>query len=107
GRGHAEERVTRSDLGDGLVRENDPCRLGEDGRFHRAVTLAPDVPSRNRCAGRGAGSTTPSCMDLGLAGAAAVVTGGSKGIGRAAALCLAEDGARVCIMARGRAALDE
>ena len=28
-------------------------------------------------------------MDLGLEGAAAVVTGGSKGIGRATALCLA------------------
>ena len=46
-------------------------------------------------------------MDLGLAGAAAVVTGGSKGMGRATALCLAADGARVCILARGRAALDE
>ena len=46
-------------------------------------------------------------MDLGLSVATAVVTGGSKGIGRAAALCLAEDGARVCIMARGRTALDE
>src|SRR2546425_4385070 len=46
-------------------------------------------------------------MDLGLEGAAAVVTGGSKGIGRAAALCLAHDGARVCIMARGQTALDE
>jgi 3-oxoacyl-[acyl-carrier protein] reductase len=46
-------------------------------------------------------------MDLGLAGAAAVVTGGSKGMGRATALCLAADGARVCIMARGQPALDE
>lgn len=46
-------------------------------------------------------------MDLGLAGATAVVTGGSKGIGGAAAHCLAEDGARVCILARGQAALDE
>jgi NAD(P)-dependent dehydrogenase (short-subunit alcohol dehydrogenase family) len=46
-------------------------------------------------------------MDLGLDGAAAVVTGGSKGIGRAAALCLAADGARVCVLARGRQALDE
>jgi NAD(P)-dependent dehydrogenase (short-subunit alcohol dehydrogenase family) len=40
-------------------------------------------------------------MDLGLAGAAAVVTGGSKGMGRATALCLAAEGARVCILARG------
>ena len=46
-------------------------------------------------------------MDLGLAGAAAVVTGGSKGMGRSTALCLAEDGARVCILARGQPALDE
>ena len=46
-------------------------------------------------------------MDLGLAGAVAVVTGGSKGIGRAAARCLAEDGARVCIMARGQMAIDD
>jgi 3-oxoacyl-[acyl-carrier protein] reductase len=46
-------------------------------------------------------------MDLGLEGAAAVVTGGSKGIGRATALCLAADRARVCILARGHQALDE
>lgn len=46
-------------------------------------------------------------MDLGLAGAAAVVTGGSKGMGRAAALCLAAEGARVAVVARGRDALDE
>jgi NAD(P)-dependent dehydrogenase (short-subunit alcohol dehydrogenase family) len=46
-------------------------------------------------------------MKLGFEGAAAVVTGGSKGMGRATARCLAEDGARVCILARGQAALDE
>jgi NAD(P)-dependent dehydrogenase (short-subunit alcohol dehydrogenase family) len=46
-------------------------------------------------------------MNLGLKGAAAVVTGGSKGMGRATAMCLAEDGARVCILARGQAALDK
>lgn len=45
-------------------------------------------------------------MDLGLAGAAAVVTGGSKGIGRASAECLAADGARVCIFARGNESRD-
>ena len=44
-------------------------------------------------------------MDLGLQGAAAVVTGGSKGMGRATAICLAADGARVCIFARGQARL--
>jgi 3-oxoacyl-[acyl-carrier protein] reductase len=46
-------------------------------------------------------------MDLGLSGAAAVVSGGSKGMGRAAAVCLASEGARVAVLARGRAALDE
>ena len=46
-------------------------------------------------------------MDLGLAHAAAVVTGGSKGIGRATAMCLATDRARVCILARGQQALDQ
>jgi 3-oxoacyl-[acyl-carrier protein] reductase len=46
-------------------------------------------------------------MDLGLAGATAVVTGGSKGMGRAVADVLAGDGARVAVMARGREALDE
>jgi 3-oxoacyl-[acyl-carrier protein] reductase len=46
-------------------------------------------------------------MDLGLDGAAAVVTGGSKGMGRAAAECLAAEGARVGVIARGRDALDD
>jgi 3-oxoacyl-[acyl-carrier protein] reductase len=46
-------------------------------------------------------------VDLGLADATAVVTGGSKGMGRAVAEVLAADGARVAVMARGHAALDE
>jgi NAD(P)-dependent dehydrogenase (short-subunit alcohol dehydrogenase family) len=46
-------------------------------------------------------------MDLGFADATAVVTGGSKGMGRAVAEVLAADGARVAVMARGRDALDD
>ena len=39
-------------------------------------------------------------MDLGLKGKVAVVTGGTEGIGRAAALKLAQEGAKVAICAR-------
>ena len=46
-------------------------------------------------------------MDLGLAGATAVVTGGTKGMGLAIARTLAAEGARVAVMARGRGPLDE
>lgn len=46
-------------------------------------------------------------MDLGLAGKTVIVSGGSKGIGRAIAEEFAREGANVAITARGRAALDE
>src|SRR4051794_26513830 len=45
-------------------------------------------------------------MDLGLGGAAVVVGGGTKGMGRAAAECFAAEGARVCVLGRGKDAID-
>ncbi len=46
-------------------------------------------------------------MDLGLTGRVAIVTGGSRGIGRAIARMLASEGVDVAICARQRQALDE
>lgn len=46
-------------------------------------------------------------MELGLNGKVAIVTGGSKGIGRAAALRFLAEGASVLVCARGQEALDE
>lgn len=46
-------------------------------------------------------------MDLELHGKVAIVTGGSKGIGRATALALSREGAAVVICARGAAALEQ
>jgi len=45
-------------------------------------------------------------VDLGLAGKTAIVTGGSRGIGKAIALELAREGVRVAIVARDASALD-
>jgi 3-oxoacyl-[acyl-carrier protein] reductase len=46
-------------------------------------------------------------MDLGFTGKVAVVTGGSRGLGRAAAAALAGEGAHVVICARGEEALEQ
>lgn len=46
-------------------------------------------------------------MDLGIAGRRALMTGASKGMGRACAMALAREGAEVTIVARGAEALAE
>jgi NAD(P)-dependent dehydrogenase (short-subunit alcohol dehydrogenase family) len=46
-------------------------------------------------------------MDLGLGGAAAVVVGGTRGMGLAAAQCLAAEGCRVAVVGRDAARLAE
>ncbi|MCZ6451970.1 MAG: SDR family NAD(P)-dependent oxidoreductase, partial [Deltaproteobacteria bacterium] len=45
-------------------------------------------------------------MEFGLKGKRAIVTGGSGGIGRACALELVREGARVCVTARGERLLE-
>ena len=45
-------------------------------------------------------------MDLGLNGKVAIVTGGSDGIGKAAAISLASEGAKVAIVGRTQSKLD-
>jgi NAD(P)-dependent dehydrogenase (short-subunit alcohol dehydrogenase family) len=46
-------------------------------------------------------------MDLGLKSAVVIVQGGSRGMGRAAAECFAAEGAKVGVIARNQADLDE
>jgi NAD(P)-dependent dehydrogenase (short-subunit alcohol dehydrogenase family) len=46
-------------------------------------------------------------MDLGLKGAAVCISGGTKGLGRAAALAFAQEGARVVVSGRGAEPLRE
>jgi NAD(P)-dependent dehydrogenase (short-subunit alcohol dehydrogenase family) len=46
-------------------------------------------------------------MDLGLKDATAVIVGGSRGMGFATARCFADDGARVAVVGRSRAVVDQ
>ena len=46
-------------------------------------------------------------MDLGLEGKVAIVTGGSDGIGKAAAISMASEGAKVAIVGRTQSKLDD
>jgi 3-oxoacyl-[acyl-carrier protein] reductase len=46
-------------------------------------------------------------MDLGLRGKSTILTGASKGIGKAIALRLADEGANVAICAHGEATLKD
>ena len=46
-------------------------------------------------------------MDLGLKDKVAIVTGGSEGIGKYAALRMADEGAKVIIVARRQEVLDQ
>ena len=46
-------------------------------------------------------------MDLGLQDRVAIITGGSEGIGKAAALSMAKEGAKVIIVARRADVLEQ
>ena len=56
--------------------------------------------------GPGPGAAAAAARFPDLAGKVAIVTGGSKGIGRATCRLLADNGCRVAVVARGRAELD-
>src|SRR5262249_19814230 len=73
------------------------------GRHHRAGGVAGyrrALPRAAAPARRVLRTGRLSAMDLGIAGRRAIVCGGSKGLGRAAALALAREGVEVVLIAR-------
>src|SRR5262245_34842904 len=73
------------------------------GPLFRSSTVSPIVRISGDC---GAPRTHGMVMDLGFANATAVVVGGGRGMGNAAARCMADDGAKVAIVGRAQAVLD-
>lgn len=68
----------------------------------------PDVPGHHtRVLGAAGASRDEVTMDLNLKGSGVIVTGASKGLGRAAARALAAEGANVLAVARTEASLQE
>ncbi len=85
----------------GRSNSNTSCRSSPPTTRRRARSHSP----------RSAPPTGPApegdVVDLGLENATAVVVGGGRGMGLAAARCLADDGARVAVVGRTQTVLDE